>query len=150
MVSTPDTYSGAPGSMNVEQVEKMTMEIAVVGPEIRCHEEPKSAATTGVTMAVYNPYSGGRSAIMAKATPCGSTITAPVNPAMASSRRLWRLHFGSQSRTGNSLSSRSRRNACLRVFLSGASNIGSDHYPCQGLRPGAAETVRRYRATPFR
>lgn len=57
------------GSANWLIAAKTTMEIAVVGPEIRCLDDPKSAATTGVTIAVYNPYTGGIPAIMAKATP---------------------------------------------------------------------------------
>jgi len=63
---------------------KMMMEIAVVGPEIRCNEDPNNAATIGTTMAVYIPYSGGSPAIIAKATPWGKTMTAPVNPAIRS------------------------------------------------------------------
>ena len=66
------------------------MEIAVVGPEIRWCEEPKSAATIAGTMAEYSPYSGGSPAIIANATPCGSTMIAPVIPASRSARVLRR------------------------------------------------------------
>ena len=38
------------------------------------------------SMAAYNPYCGGNPASVAKATPCGSTTTAPVNPAIRSAR----------------------------------------------------------------
>ncbi len=34
-------------------------------------------------IAVNSPYSGGNPAMMAKATPCGSTMAAPVSPASA-------------------------------------------------------------------
>ena len=67
-----------------ERVANMIAEIAVVGPEIITIEDPQSAATTAVTIAVYRPNSGGRPAIIAKATPCGKTIAALVKPARAS------------------------------------------------------------------
>jgi hypothetical protein len=50
-------------------VENTTIEIAVVGPETRCSDEPNRAAMMGVIMAVYRPYSGGRPAMVANATP---------------------------------------------------------------------------------
>lgn len=61
-----------------------TAEIVVVGPDIIIIEEPNSAAIIAVIIAVYKPYSGGKPAIVAKATPCGSTIAAFVNHANAS------------------------------------------------------------------
>ena len=79
------------------------MDMAVVGPEIRCRDEPKRAATMGVIIAVYKPYCGGRPAIVAKATPWGKTITAPVNPAMKSARRLVRFTKGSHVRNGKNI-----------------------------------------------
>src|SRR3954464_14880858 len=78
----------------------MTMEIAVVGPDTRCQLEPKSAATIAGTIAAYKPYSGGMPAIVAKATPCGSTTTAPIAPAIASARSVTRLTRGHQRRNG--------------------------------------------------
>jgi len=48
-------------------VAKTTSDIAVVGPDIKWKEEPKIAAIIGVTIAVYNQYSGGNPAIVAKA-----------------------------------------------------------------------------------
>ena len=82
--------------------EKITIEIAVVGPDIRWREEPNNAATMGVIIAVYNPYSGGKPAIVAKATPCGKTITAPVKPATASSLRVSFVINLNHCRNGNS------------------------------------------------
>ena len=64
--------------------EKTTIEIAVVGPDTRCREEPNKAAMIGVTIAVYKPYCGGKPAMVANATPCGNTTTAPVSPAIKS------------------------------------------------------------------
>jgi hypothetical protein len=58
--------------------------MAVVGPDTKCADEPNKAAKMGVTIAVYKPYSGGRPAMVAKAMPCGNTITAPVSPAIKS------------------------------------------------------------------
>jgi len=84
-------YSALPGAACGLMALKMTMEIAVVGPEIRWNEEPNRAAITGGRIALYNPYSGGRPAMMAKATPCGSTMIAPVNPAIRSARRDLRV-----------------------------------------------------------
>ena len=39
--------------------------MAVVGPLIKCLLDPKSAATIGKIMAVYNPWIGGSPAIKA-------------------------------------------------------------------------------------
>src|SRR5690606_39602363 len=78
-----------------------TMEIAVVGPETRWYEEPNRAATMGVTIAVYSPYSGGSPAMAAKATPWGSTMTAPVRPANKSSLTDWRETNRVHARKGN-------------------------------------------------
>jgi len=87
------------------------MEIAVVGPEIRCRDDPNRAAIIGVTMAVYRPYWGGSPAMVANATPCGSTITAPVRPAMKSARSDARLMSGNQARNG-------RKVLIARLFMS--------------------------------
>src|SRR5262245_40004517 len=57
-----------------------------VGPATVCSDELKSAATSVGTMAQYRPYSGGRPASVANATPCGSTTIAPITPASASAR----------------------------------------------------------------
>jgi hypothetical protein len=50
-------------------VANTTIEIAVVGPDTKCQEEPHNAATIAGHMAAYKPYSGGMPAIVAKATP---------------------------------------------------------------------------------
>src|SRR3989338_1552987 len=54
-----------PGSANFATVANTTIEIAVVGPEMRWREEPNSAAMMGGTMAVYRPYTGGSPAMIA-------------------------------------------------------------------------------------
>jgi hypothetical protein len=41
--------------------------------------------------------------MVAKATPCGNTISAPVKPAIRSSRAVRRVTIGHQRRNGNSL-----------------------------------------------
>ena len=48
--------SADPGIAYVETTPKTTMEMAVVGPETRCKEDPNRAAMIGTIMAVYNPY----------------------------------------------------------------------------------------------
>src|SRR5690606_19257902 len=63
-------------------------ELALVGPDMTWRLEPNSAATTQGTMAEYRPYSGGRPASVAKATPCGNTSKAPSRPASASARSV--------------------------------------------------------------
>jgi len=50
-VSTNWIYCGEPGSATCESAAYTAIEIAVVGPETRCQEEPKSAATTAGTIA---------------------------------------------------------------------------------------------------
>src|SRR5512134_2565537 len=82
-------------------VANSTTEIDVVGPETRCQDEPNSAATMAGTMAAYSPYSGGRQAMVAKATAWGSTTMAPVRPARASARSVALPTRGSQRRNGN-------------------------------------------------
>ncbi len=52
MLKTALMNSGDPGAKFSDRVAKITTEIAVVGPETRCHELPKRAAITGVTIAV--------------------------------------------------------------------------------------------------
>jgi hypothetical protein len=82
-------------------VANTTIEIAVVGPDTKCHDEPHKAATTAGNMAAYKPYSGGMPAIVAKATPCGTKINPPVSPAMRSARVLVRFTRGHQRKKGN-------------------------------------------------
>src|SRR3989344_891658 len=89
-----------PGSANLATVANTTIEIAVVGPEIRWREEPNSAAIIGGTMAVYRPYTGGRPEMSANAKPCGSTMMAPVKPAIRSAFSVVRLTRGHQRRNG--------------------------------------------------
>ena len=105
------TYSGVPGSARLWIAAKSAIDIAVVGPDTRCHDEPKRAATMAGTIAAYRPYCGGRPAMVAKATPWGRTIRAPVKPASRSSRRVSRLTSGHQARKG---SSRRMTNAIFR------------------------------------
>ena len=93
--------SGEPGSACLLIVLNTTIEMAVVGPETRCHDDPKRAAKTGVTIAVYRPYWGGRPAIIEKATPWGNTITAPVSAAKISDLIVLELIFGAHKRKGN-------------------------------------------------
>ena len=101
-VRTIRMYSAPPGSASGAMVVNTTMEIAVVGPEIRWREEPKSAATIAGTIALYSPYSGGSPAIIANATPCGSTMIAPVIPASRSARVLRAVIRSRQRRKGSS------------------------------------------------
>ena len=75
-----------PGSARGLKVEKTMMDNAVVGPLIRCMDEPKSAAIIGGMIAVYRPNSAGSPATRAKDTPWGRTINAPVRPAARSAR----------------------------------------------------------------
>src|SRR3990167_9301856 len=93
--------SALPGSANFATVANTTIEIAVVGPEMRWREEPNSAAMMGGTMAVYRPYTGGSPAVSGDATPCGSTMTAPVKPATRSALSVLRLTRGHQRRNGS-------------------------------------------------
>jgi hypothetical protein len=60
--------SGEPTGAIPLKALKTSAEIAVVGPDTMIIDEPKRAAITGVTIAVYSPYSGGRPAMAANAT----------------------------------------------------------------------------------
>ena len=75
--------------------------MALAGPVTISRLEPKTAATMHGTIAAYRPYCGGMPARVAKATPWGSTTTAPVRPASRSARRApgWR-HSSCQRRMG--------------------------------------------------
>ena len=50
-VSTAWRYSGEPGATIGDSVANTTSEIALVGPEIECHDDPKSAAMAVGTIA---------------------------------------------------------------------------------------------------
>ncbi len=100
-VRTIRMYSALPGSESGATVVNTTIEIAVVGPEIRWRDEPKSAAIIAGTIALYSPYSGGSPAMIANATPWGSTMIAPVSPASRSARVLRALIRPPQRRKGN-------------------------------------------------
>src|SRR3977135_898115 len=76
-------------------------ETGLVGPATVCRDEPNSAATTVGTIAQYKPYSGGRPASVANATPCGNTTTAPIRPASASAFSVERSTRGHHLRSGN-------------------------------------------------
>ena len=112
-VSTSATNCGLPGSASGLMVANTTMEIAVVGPDTKCQDEPHSAATTAGSIAAYKPYSGGMPAIVAKATPCGTKIKPPVRPASPSARKLPRLTRGHQRKKG----SRRSKSGCIRRKL---------------------------------
>src|SRR3989338_1789926 len=90
-VSTMLMNSGEPGSAKGLMAANTAMEIAVVGPDTRCQLDPNSAAMMAGSIAAYRPYSGGIPAMVAKATPCGSTISAPVKPAIKSARLVLRF-----------------------------------------------------------
>ena len=66
------------------------MEMALVGPLINCREESNNAPTPVTTMAVYNPYSGGRPASIAYAIAWGTAMVATVKPARTSAPRAVR------------------------------------------------------------
>src|SRR3569832_757793 len=76
-VSTRLMNSGVPGWANGLTDANLAIEMAVVGPDTRCHDEPNSAAMMAGIIAAYRPYSGGRPDMVAKATPFGSTIRDP-------------------------------------------------------------------------
>ena len=58
-------YAALPGSANGLMVANTTIEIAAVGPDTKCRDEPNRAETTTGTIAVYEPNSGGRPAMVA-------------------------------------------------------------------------------------
>jgi len=101
MVNARVINSGVPVSAWWLTAEKITMEMAVVGPETRWRDDPNNAATMGVTMAVYRPYSGGNPAMVANAMPWGNTITAPVRPAKKSALMEDFVINLNQTRKGN-------------------------------------------------
>ncbi|MNY11107.1 hypothetical protein D3C86_1441170 [compost metagenome] len=57
--------SSLPGVARGLTLVNRTMEIAAVGPQIRCQDEPHRQATITGTMAAYRPYSAGSPAIRA-------------------------------------------------------------------------------------
>ncbi len=77
-VSTRLMNCALPGSASGLIEANTTIEIAVVGPDTRCQLDPHSAPTMAGTIAAYRPYSGGSPAMVANATACGSTMSAPV------------------------------------------------------------------------
>ena len=54
-----------PPTLTVAMVEKITMEMALVGPAAMKREEPHSAARTTGSMQAYMPYCGCTPAMMA-------------------------------------------------------------------------------------
>ena len=119
-VSTRPTNSGEPGSANGLMVAKTTIDIAVVGPDTRCHDEPHKAATTAGNMAAYKPYSGGMPAMVANATPWGTSTRPPVRPAMASARSVTRSTMCRHCRKGNRCSNQVKADRRL-ISCSGVS-----------------------------
>ena len=81
--------------------------------------------TLGIRMAAYRPYSGGRPAMAAKATPWGRTMTAPVSPAQRSARTVRRLTSGHQVRKGRTRGA-NRRKRSSRVGGRGRSQARTD------------------------
>src|SRR6266545_3675820 len=80
----------------------------LVGPATVCRDDPNSAATIAGTIAQYRPYSGGRPASVAKATPCGSTTMAPTRPASASAFSVAGPTSGHHFRNGSKRSGKGR------------------------------------------
>src|SRR5712691_8671192 len=76
-------------------------ETGLVGSATVCKDEPNTAATTVGTIAQYSPYSGGSPARVTNATPCGSTTTAPINPASASALSVTAFTRGDHLRKGS-------------------------------------------------
>jgi hypothetical protein len=105
-VIASEMYSGLPDRASVLNDENMTIDAAVMGPDTKCQEEPNSAAIMAGTMQVYRPYSGGKPAIVANATPCGKAIAAPVKPAIESALMVSGVRRRPQRKNGNILISR--------------------------------------------
>src|SRR6266705_4840678 len=80
----------------------------LVGPATVRRDDPNSAATIAGTMAQYRPYSGGRPASVAKATPWGSTTMAPTRPASASAFNVAEPTSGHHFRNGSKRSGKGR------------------------------------------
>ena len=100
-VSTSETYLADPSTASGTMRLIVISEIAFAGPVTINRLEPNSAAMRQGTMAEYRPYCGGMPASVAKATPCGNTTMAPVNPASTSARIApGRRSSGSQRRMG--------------------------------------------------
>ena len=70
---------------------KTSSDMALVGPLIRCDDDPKIEATIVTTIAEYTPNRGSTPAISAYAMACGNEMAATVRPAMTSCRPLIRL-----------------------------------------------------------
>lgn len=66
-------------------------EMALVGPLIRCDDDPKIDATIVTTIAEYTPNRGSTPAISAYAIACGKEMAATVRPATTSCRPFTRL-----------------------------------------------------------
>jgi hypothetical protein len=60
--------------------------MALVGPLIKCEDDPKIEATAVTTIAEYTPNLGSTPAISAYAIACGNEMAATVRPAMRSCR----------------------------------------------------------------
>ena len=54
-----------PGKATALTLANSTIEMAAVGPQIKCNDEPHKHAIITGTMAAYSPYSGGKPAIKA-------------------------------------------------------------------------------------
>ena len=103
-VSTSWMYCGVPGTASGAISAIVVSEIALAGPVTISRLEPNSAATMHGSIAAYSPYCGGSPASVAKATPCGSTTTAPVRPAIRSARSVpGSRQTGAQRMNGNGM-----------------------------------------------
>ena len=103
-VSTSCMYCGEPTSARGAISAIVVNEMAFAGPVTISRLDPNSAATMQGSMAAYRPYCGGNPANVAKATPCGSTTTAPVRPAIRSARSVpGSRHAGAQRMNGNGM-----------------------------------------------
>ena len=80
---------------------KTTSDSAFVGPLTMCHDDPHSAATIAGTIArVQAVLAAASPASVAYATPCGSTTSPPIRPAIASALSVARVTRSRQARNG--------------------------------------------------
>jgi len=123
------------GTASALTVAKTISDVAFVGPDTRCHEEPQSAPTIAGNIAPYKPYSGGIPANVANATACGRTMRADTIPASKSARNAARVTRWRHRRAGKSLRAEnfnSRlgcRNANDAVFSIGSANVRREIRP---------------------
>ncbi|OMH81001.1 hypothetical protein AX774_g5561 [Zancudomyces culisetae] len=76
------------------------LSLVTVGPKVMSFEVPIKKYSKGPTIAVYNPYCGGRPASTEYANPCGITMAPTVTPAIISPINHFLLYFGSHEIIG--------------------------------------------------